>query len=93
MKKKMIGFALCSTLLLCSALSVCADTPVCGGNHHFNNVREVGIVKARDLGYHTHDGQDCNIYVYWKVYLRRCACGAEDTKTDYNTSFVGHTVR
>ncbi len=93
LKKKVIGFVLCSIMLLGSALSVHADTPVCGGNHSFSNVRVVGIHKARDLGYHMHDGQNCNIYVYNNVYLQRCACGAEQTWIDHSTSDIGHSVK
>ncbi len=93
LKKRMIGAVLCSVLLLGSVMLVQADTPICGGNHSFSIVREAGIEKIRDEARHTHNGQECTIYSYYKKYLRRCSCGAEDTLTDRSTSYTAHTVR
>lgn len=92
LKKRIISAVLCSVLLLGSVMLVQADTPICGGNHSFGNVREVGIKRFKDVGTHLHDGQYCIIYAYYKVYLQRCACGAEQTWTDESTVYTAHTV-
>ena len=92
LKKRMISAVLCSVLLLGSVMLVQADTPICGGDHHYSNVRQVGVEKVVDVAHHIHNGQSCVISIYRKVYLQRCSCGAETTNGDDSTRYEVHSV-